>query len=146
MKLKKLLALVLCIAMVLSTMSFTVFAEEATTVVKPEEPAALSYAEFNEIIRNAQDGVYDGNDITVVLKDSERSYQNNKTAQFFIGATNINITDPVAAVKVSNVNFVFEDDDTTNTYTSGELQVFADVIEFTDCTFKGVAVSPWGVS
>ena len=121
------------------------FENGAYTVVEAA-PAALTYAQFNELIRNAAGGVYDGNGITVTLKDSERSYQNNKTAQFFVGATNVNITDPVETVKVSNVNFVFEDDDTDNAYTSGELQVFATYIEFTGCTFNGVAVSPWGKS
>lgn len=111
-----------------------------------EITTSLSYEEFNELIRTAEGGVYDGEGISVVLKDSERSYQNNKTAQFFVGGTNVNITDPVDTVNVSNVNFIFEDDDTTNAYTSGELQVFAKNISFTNCTFEGVAVSPWGKS
>ena len=105
----------------------------------------FTYAEFNAALR-AANGVYDGKGITVTLKDSERSYRNNKTAQFFVGATNVNITDPIETVKVSNVNFVFEDDATDDDCTSGELQVFAKYIEFTGCTFNGVAVSPWGRS
>lgn len=110
------------------------------------EQTTMSYEEFNTAVKAATDGVYDGQGITVVLKDTERSYQNNNTAQFFVGATNVNITDPVDAVKVSNVIFKFEDDDTDNNYTSGELQVFANTIEFTSCTFIGTAVSPWGVN
>ncbi|MBQ8759849.1 MAG: right-handed parallel beta-helix repeat-containing protein [Bacteroidales bacterium] len=107
-----------------------------------------TYAEFNELIRANANGSYDGTEegTVVILKDSERSYQNNKTAQFFIGATNVNITDPVETVNVTGVTFKFEDDDTSNAYTSGELQIFAKNITFTKCTFIGTAVSPWGVS
>ena len=119
-----------------------VIAEKVTVV-----PDYLyTYAEFNALIK--QNGSYDGTaeGTLVVLKDSERSYQNNKTAQFFIGATNVNITDPVETVNVTGVTFEFVDDDETNAYTSGELQIFAKNIAFTNCTFKGTAVSPWGKS
>ncbi len=105
-----------------------------------------TYAEFNALIKD--NGSYDGtaDETVVILKDSERSYQNNKTAQFFIGATNVNITDPVETVNVTGVTFMFDDDDLENAYTSGELQIFAKDIEFTNCTFIGTAVSPWGKS
>ena len=103
-----------------------------------------TYAEFNEYVRNGNCANLENK--KVVLKDTERSYQNNQTAQFFVGATNINITDPVETVTLNKVTFEFLDDDNTNTYTSGELQVFAKNISFTECTFIGTAVSPWGVS
>lgn len=125
--------------------SVTIEGESYTNV--PVVPSnQYTYAEFNALIM--KNGNYDGTTegTVVVLKDSERSYQNNKTAQFFIGATDVNITDPVEVVKVTSVTFQFEDDDLENNYTSGELQIFAKTIEFTNCTFIGTAVSPWGVS
>ena len=52
--------LVLCLALV--CVPFAAMASEGS-----EAPDPLSYAEFNTIIKDSVDGVYDGNGITVVL-------------------------------------------------------------------------------
>ena len=130
---KKFFSLVLALVMALS---LTTVAWGATT---------LTFAQFEaEII--AGNGTFDGgNTTTVVLKDSEREYQNNKTCQFLMGnAVWADDYTTFDEVNVSNVAFVFEDDDTANAYINGELQVFTSKVAFTNCTFDGVAVSPWG--
>ncbi len=60
MKLKRIMAMVLCVAMVLSTMSFSVFAEEAITVSSTAEfQAALDAATDGTTIQLLSDTTYD---------------------------------------------------------------------------------------
>ena len=105
--------------------------------------SGISFAQFCEALYN-NNGVFD-QETTVILNDSKRSYQNNKTCQFFVGTNSVS-TFPADLdnINVSNVTFMFVDDDTTNNFTSGELQVFTKTMTFTDCTFIGTAVCPWG--
>ena len=123
--------------------------ELAQGVVAPQVsviPAnQYTFAEFNAALYNVN-GVFDGQGTAVVvLKDSERSYYNNKTAQFFL-ATNDgwNGQTAIETISIKGVTFRFEDDDLTNNFTSGELQVFSNDMAFEACTFIGTAVSPWG--
>lgn len=106
-----------------------------------------SFAEFDEIVRNAQNGEFIGNGEIVVLKDSEKEYEgNNLSRQYFLGGQSVNIMETISNVTIKNVNFVFEDDDLSNKYVSGEIQVFTETMTFENCTFKNVSVSPWGVA
>ena len=104
---------------------------------------AMTFAEFNNILK--EQNSYDAGDknVVVVLDDSDRSYYNNATAQFFIGTDDWNGTNAVESINVKNVTFKFNDD-VDDKYTSGELQVFTTNMTFVGCTFEGVAVCPWG--
>lgn len=108
----------------------------------------MSFSEFNQALYD-KNGMFEAaveDELIVVLKDSEKSYYNNKTCQYFL-AGNGNVGAPSSIVEnitVKNVTFKFVDDDATNNYTSGELQVFSHNMTFENCTFIGTAVSPWG--
>ena len=111
-------------------------------VLEKDDTLDISFDDFIAKVE-AGNGTFDGEGVMVTLKDTERNYQNNNTAQFFIGSKTANIDSNLDTVKISNVTFQFVDDETTNTYTSGELQVFAKNMTFEDCTFIGTSVSPW---
>ncbi len=107
---------------------------------------SLTYEQFNEALR-AANGVFDGEgSVIVVLKETQKAHFNGTTAQYFVGGTNVNITDPLENVDIKNVTFIYYADDSNATYGCGELQVFADAISFDNCVFENVSVSPWGVA
>jgi len=165
MQFRKILSLLLAVTMLFSCVGITAMAEDGDTIYTWDDleklfseggsgtlggdvtDSTVSFADFNQTVYDA-DGVYDGKGETVViLKDSERNYQNNKTAQFFLSAdSSWNPAQPLNTVSITGVTFRFADDDTTNDYTSGEVQVFEKNMSFTDCVFDGVSVSPWGIS
>ena len=69
MKLKRMMAIVLCFAMVLSTMSFSVFAEDAAVIVSDynELVAALADVETEKTIQLADDITID---TSITIPDS----------------------------------------------------------------------------
>ena len=103
---------------------------------------AMSFADFKSALVESEYN-YDGQGSIVFLKDSERSWQNNRTCQFFIGSDSVNINSDIETMTVKNITFIFEDDDTANNYVSGELQVFAKNMVFESCVFENTSVSPW---
>lgn len=106
---KKLLTLILCIAMVLSTMSFSVFAEDTTTTVKSydELSAALASVGAEKTIELADDITIDTkitvpDGITIDLKGKnlyvnvEDSYYNNvtiKNGNIVLGKDDVHVCD-----------------------------------------------------
>jgi len=107
----------------------------------------MTFAEFETALANAN-GTYDGAGATVVLTESAGDYQNGgataKVKQFFLGGDWYNNEYNGAKITISNVNFVYDDDDTTNVIVGGEIQVYTQKMSFVNCTFDNVAVNPWG--
>ena len=148
MKLKKVLAMVLCIAMVLGTMSFTVFAE--ATVITLDE--------FVTSLENGN-GVYDGNGITVkfTANQADTAFYNKpdtfnqaggKVVQYYglFGKWNGWVSNSLADLTISNVNFVFDNTDCINPNNSNEITTAEFTlwsvgdIKFTNCSFDSVSV------
>ena len=102
----------------------------------------LSLAGFLSALEDA-DYNYDGEGVTVILKDSEYNHYNNTVRQFYVPASTVNINSDVETITIKNVVFTFEDDDLTNAYVTGELQTLAKNVTFEGCTFDNVSVSPW---
>lgn len=109
MKLKRIMAIVLCFAMVLSTMSFSVFAEDAAVIVSDynELVAALADVETEKTIQLADDITIDTSitipdGITIDLNDKilyvnvENSYYNNATiinGDIVLGKDDVHVCD-----------------------------------------------------
>ena len=89
MKAKKIASLLLAVLMLVSMLALPVAAESAAT--------EMNFAEFNAAVRTA--GTF-SDAVTVVLKEAERSYQNGKAAQFFLGADTWNDGDAVETIVV----------------------------------------------
>lgn len=105
MKLKRIMAMVLCFAMVLSTMSFSVFAEETTTVDSAEAfQAALETGKqislaaditVDAAITVPDDVIIDLNDKTLYV-NVENSYYNNvtiKNGNIVLGKDDVHVCD-----------------------------------------------------
>lgn len=105
MKLKRIMAMVLCFAMVLSTMSFSVFAEETTTVDSAEAfQAALETGKqislaaditVETAITVPDDVIIDLNDKTLYV-NVENSYYNNvtiKNGNIVLGKDDVHVCD-----------------------------------------------------
>ena len=148
MKLKKLLASILCVAMVLSTMSISVFAE--ATVITLDE--------FVTLLENGN-GVYDGNGITVkfTANNADTTFYNQpdtfnqaggKVVQYYglFGKWNGWTSNSLADLTISNVNFVFDNTDCINPNNSNEITTAEFTlwsvgdINFTNCSFDSVSV------
>ena len=133
---KKFFSLVLALVMALSL-----------TTAAWGAPATMTFAEFETALAAAS-GTYDGADATVVLTESAGDYQNGgasaKVKQFFLGGDWYNNEYNGAKITISNVNFVYDDDDTTDVIVGGEIQVYTQKMSFVNCTFDNVAVNPWG--
>ncbi len=81
-------------------------------------------------------------EVTINLNSENKCYQNGAAYQYFLGGSWYTCGDSFA---VENIDFVFEDTNTTDAMTMAELQVYANnTISFTDCAFNNVSVSPWG--
>ena len=120
MKFKKLLAVVLSIAMVLSTMSFTVFAEETAYVAKVGDVECANVTEMLNAL-NAASG-----EVTVEI------YGKLETSGFGINNTNIEklsfvgktdgaeiVVDGAAYIDVRNTNYPIEYSNLTLSHTNG---------------------------
>ena len=112
----------------------------------PAQGFAMSYADFiNALV--AGNGTYNGNGVTVSwssVSDANDTV-NNKVYQYYVGGRGTgDLTVTLPALDVSNVNFVFTDENMSDSYVSAELQVFSDTMKFTNCNFTKVSVSPWG--
>ena len=148
MKLKKVLAMVLCVAMVLGTMSISVFAE--ATVITLDD--------FVTLLEDGN-GVYDGNGITIkfTANDADATFYNKpdtfnqaggKVVQYYglFGKWNGWTSNSLADLTISNVNFVFENTDCINPNNSNEITTAEFTlwsvgdINFTNCSFDSVSV------
>ena len=169
MKKRKLLPILLALAMVLTMIPASVFANENSNA------DTIDFAEFVTAVTEGN-GVYDGKGITVKWSPSSACTDNrdnhnclldgevtktpdgnnaqriqNPNAQYQIFATLTN-------VKISNVNFEFEPADftlcmnstwggtaTANDVRNAELQMQnSGNVTFTDCTFNKIVLSPYG--
>lgn len=105
MKLKRIMAMVLCVAMVLSTMSLNVFAEDAATVSTYEElVAALGTSKQISLIDDitVETAITVPDDVTIDLNDNtlyvnvENSYYNNvtiKNGDIVLGKDDVHVCD-----------------------------------------------------
>ena len=108
------------------------------------EGGTMTLAEFEAAVSSAENGVFDGQNATVVLTATEKGvdydYTNGVVYQFFVFGDWYNTSEKV---EIRNVNFTFTDTVLTDGFTAAELQTYANDVAFKNCTFSNVSVSPW---